>query len=193
MWLLANLHQNFFQNLDFPDLLNLSHNALVFLLKLPLGQEVFHRQLSINIFPPIIIDWSLSGFPPQFPVIGLGGFSPATWLFKTHQLPYEARMFSLVFRFSSPVSQWVRRFFTKLYSYLHVWQSSRLKGKPIVMSYSWDLQISSCMWSNPIGLIITQPICDFLTLSFHPKILHTSISSSSPPLWALFRIVSLSL
>ena len=78
----------------------------------------------------------LSGFPPQSPVIGLGGFSPATWSFETHQLPYGARMFSLVSRFSSPVSQWVGRFFTKLHSYLHLhvrW-SSCLRGKAIVMS-----------------------------------------------------------
>ena len=46
---------------------------------------------------------SLSGFPLQFPT-GLGGFSPATWPFETHQLPYGARMFSVVSRFSSPVS-----------------------------------------------------------------------------------------
>ena len=34
-------------------LVSLSHKTLVFLLKLPLGQEVFHRQPSINISPSI--------------------------------------------------------------------------------------------------------------------------------------------
>ena len=38
------------------------------------------------------------------PIIGLKGFLPATWPFKTHQLPYGVRMFLVVSRFSSPVS-----------------------------------------------------------------------------------------
>ena len=49
----------------------------------------------------LLID-PLSGFPPQFPT-GLGGFSSATWPFETYQLPYGTRIFSVVFRFSSPV------------------------------------------------------------------------------------------
>ena len=44
----------------------------------------------------------LSGFLPQFPT-GLGGFSPATRPFKSHQLSYGARMFSVAPRLSSPV------------------------------------------------------------------------------------------
>ena len=39
----------------------------------------------------------------SFFIIGLEDFSPATWLFETHQLPYEVRIFSVVSRFSSPV------------------------------------------------------------------------------------------
>ena len=45
----------------------------------------------------------LSGFPPQFFLIGLRGFSLATRSFETHQLSYGARMFSIVSQFSSPV------------------------------------------------------------------------------------------
>ena len=50
-----------------------------------------------------IIDWSLSSFPPQF-LTGLRAFSLVTWLFETYQLPYGARMFSMVSRFSFPAS-----------------------------------------------------------------------------------------
>ena len=40
----------------------------------------------------------------NLPIIGLGGFSLATWPFETHQLPYRAKIFSLVPQFSSLVS-----------------------------------------------------------------------------------------
>ena len=83
-WLAAKLYQNFFQSLDFLNLLSLSHKAVVFLLELLLGQNIFHQQPSINIFPSTIISWSLFGFLPQSPVIGLRGFSPAIWPFKTY-------------------------------------------------------------------------------------------------------------
>ena len=96
---------NFLQSLDFLSFLSLGHKALVFLLKLPLGQKVFHWWPSINISFSSIINWFLSGFHPQSPVIRLGGFSPAIWLFKTHQLSYGARIFSLVSRFFSIVPQ----------------------------------------------------------------------------------------
>ena len=79
------------------------------------GWKVFLLTIStpydLSIFLPsplhelggfLLID-PLSGFLSQFPT-RLGGFSPATWLFKTHQLPYKAKMFSMVSRFSSPVS-----------------------------------------------------------------------------------------
>ena len=95
-WLPADLHQNFLQSLDFPDLLSISYKASVFLLELPLGQEVFHQRPSTNISLSTIIEWSLSGFPPQSFIIKLEGFSPATWSSETHQLPYRDRMFSLV-------------------------------------------------------------------------------------------------
>ena len=187
-WLPADFHQNFLQSLDFISFLNLSHKALIFLPELPLGQEVSNRQPSSTI-----INWSLSGFPPQSPVIGLGSFSPAAWLFKTHQLLYRARMFSLVSRFSFSVSQGVGRFFTKLHSYPYVWRSLRLRGKAIVISWSRGLQITGCTWFNYVSSIITQPTRDLPTLSFYPKILHVSNSSISSPLWALFCIISLSL
>ena len=57
-----------------------------------IGWEVFYRLIPYPIFL-----LSLS-------IIGLGGFSPATWPFETYQLPYGARIFSVVSRFSSPVS-----------------------------------------------------------------------------------------
>ena len=56
---------------------------------------------SLEVFHWLI---SLSDFPPQFPITRLGGFSPATWSFETHQLPYGASIFSLVSRFFSSVS-----------------------------------------------------------------------------------------
>ena len=43
-------------------------------------------------------------FFSSLPIIRFGGFSLATWLFETHQLPYGARMFSVIFQFSSQVS-----------------------------------------------------------------------------------------
>ena len=62
-------------------------------------------------FPVSLIDWEvfyrLIPCPVFFfslPTIRLGGFSPVTWPFETHQVPYGARVFSVVSRFSSPVS-----------------------------------------------------------------------------------------
>ena len=37
----------------------------------------------------------LSGFPPQSPITGLGGFLSVTWSFETYQLSYGARIFLL--------------------------------------------------------------------------------------------------
>ena len=53
--------------------------------------EVFYRLISCPVF-------LLS-----LPIIRLGGFSPATWLFEIHQLPYGARIFSVVSRFFSSI------------------------------------------------------------------------------------------
>ena len=161
-WLPVNLHQNVLQSLDLLSFLSLSHKASVFVLELPLGQEVFHWQPFINISPSTIINWSLSDFPPKSPVIRLGGFSPVTWFCKIYQLFYGARIFSLVFRFSFPVPQWVEWFFTKLYSYLHVRRSSRPREKAIVMSWSWYLKITGCTWSS----YVSQPTHDLPTSSF---------------------------
>ena len=62
-------------------------------------------------FPIPLISWevfywliSCLVFFFSLPIIGLGGFSPMTWPFKTHKLPYGARIFSVVFRFSSLAS-----------------------------------------------------------------------------------------
>ena len=57
-----------------------------------IGWEVFHWLIPCPVFLP-----SLS-------IIEFGGFSSATWPFETHRLPYRARIFSVVSRFSSPVS-----------------------------------------------------------------------------------------
>ena len=88
-WLSAD---RFSQNFYFSTSSSLSHKASVFLLQLSLGQEVFHQRPS-----------TVTGFPPQSPVIGLGGFSPTTWSSETHQLPHGARMFSFITWFSSSV------------------------------------------------------------------------------------------
>ena len=63
--------------------------------------EVFHRLIP------------LSGFLPQSPVIGLGGFSPVTWSFFLRLISFLTRPgcshWSLVFSFLSPIR--VGRFF----------------------------------------------------------------------------------
>ena len=56
------------------------------------GWEVFHWLISCPVFFL------------NLTIIGLGGFSLETWSFETHQLFYGARMFSVILRFSSPVS-----------------------------------------------------------------------------------------
>ena len=68
--------------------------------------EVFHQL----IFCPV--------FFLSFLIIGLEGFLSAIWLLETYQLSYRARMFLVVFRFSSPVS------FIKLGDFLPGFHSS---------------------------------------------------------------------
>ena len=57
-----------------------------------IGWEVFYWLISYPIFL-----FSL-------PIIGLEGFSPATWIFETHQLSYGARIFLVVSWFSFSTS-----------------------------------------------------------------------------------------
>ena len=68
------------------------YNLLVFLPILFISWDVFYRL----IFCPV--------FFLSLPIIGLGGFLPAIWSLGTHQLPYKAKMFSVVSWFSSLVS-----------------------------------------------------------------------------------------
>ena len=124
-------------------------------------------------------------------LIGLEGFSPATWSLETHQLPYGAKVFSfsLVFLFSLPHR--VRRFFTQFPSTdnFHVQRSSRLKRKAIVMLWSWGLPIT---WSRHVT---THMICSYdpntwlinfiLTLShhwYHHPCHHSHVMTTSEPL-----------
>ena len=60
--------------INFLDLVSLSHKASVFLLELPLGQEVFHRRPFINISPSTIIDWSLVRFSSLVSLHRVGRF-----------------------------------------------------------------------------------------------------------------------
>ena len=76
----------------FSTIISILYSLLVFLPVPLIGWEVFHQLIPCLVF-------LLSLF-----IIGLGDFSLATWPVETHQLPYGARMFSMVFRFSSPVS-----------------------------------------------------------------------------------------
>ena len=62
----------------------------------------FFSHISSSSFGSFSLIDHLSGFIPQFST-GLGGFSSATWLFKTYQLLYGARMFLVVSQFSSSV------------------------------------------------------------------------------------------
>ena len=129
----------------------------------------------ITCFKGFFINWSLIWFSSSVSRHWVRMlFTSDMIIFETHQLPYGARMFLLVSWFSSPVSQWVGRFFITLHSYLylhpHVQWCSRLRGKAIVMSWSRDLQVTGCTWSS-----------------------HASTLSSSPPLWALLCTASLSL
>ena len=128
------------------------------------------------IFPYRVLEvfhWliPLSGFPPQSPITGLGGFLPATWSsFETYQLLYGARMFSLVTRFSSSVSHHLgwevfhqvpiqgshsrfpfkvpiqgshSRFPSKFpFNRFHAQRSSRLKREAIVIT--WPSEWKSC-------------------------------------------------
>ena len=96
-----------------------------------------------------IDDLSITGFPPQSPVIGLGGFSPTTWSLETHQLPYGARMFSFVPRFSSSVQLIGWQVFYRVSIQdspsnrrLHAQRSLRLGRKAIVILWSQDLPIT---------------------------------------------------
>ena len=159
-WLSTN---RFSQNFHFLTSSSLSHKASVFFLELPLGQEVFHRQPStVTGFPfqsPVI---GLGGFSPttwsfetfQSPVIGLGGFSPTTWSFETYQLSYGARMFSLVPWFSSSIQLISWKVFYRVpiqdsssNKQLHTQWSSRLRRKAIIMSWLHDLSIK---WSRHV-------------------------------------------
>ena len=175
-WLLADFYQNIYPStfkshtwIDFFGLLNFSHKALVFF-------------LSSHWIRRFFIDWSLSGFLPQFP-LGWEVF------YQRHDL---LRLISFPTRLGC--SHWSSGFlpqsFNKLggflpsylhsYLYLYVWRSSRPRGKAIVMSWSRDLQITGCTWFSHVSLTITQSTHDLITSSFHPKILHASASSSLP-------------
>ena len=69
-----------------------------------IGWEVFYRLiLCLN-------------FPPQSPITGLGDFSPVTWFFETHQLPYKTRMFSFSPVFFLSLLHNVGRYFTEFLS-----------------------------------------------------------------------------
>ena len=92
------------------------------LLLVQVGRFFHWRYLWSFGFPPIflhqvleVFHWliSVSGFPPQFPITKLGGFSLVTWSIETHQLLYRARMFffSPVFLFN--LSHRIGRFFNK--------------------------------------------------------------------------------
>ena len=138
----------------------LPYHLRFFLLCLCLGWKVFSSTIAMifrfssHISSSSSRDFSsidsFVRFPSPVFLIGLGGFSPVTWSFKTHQLFYGVKMFSLVSRFSSPVSHWVGRVFTKLHSYLHLYvrRSSCLRGKTIVISWSRNLQITGCTSSS---------------------------------------------
>ena len=89
------------------------------------GWEVFHQLIPCPVF--------IFSFPHR-----LGGFSLATWPYETHQLPYGARIFSVVSRFSSPVSfiGW-EVFYPIPISFwrFHAQRSLRLKKKAIVITW----------------------------------------------------------
>ena len=148
----------------------------------------FHRQYlhlwSFDFLPQSLpyqvgrffIDWSLVRFSSPVFLIGLGGFSPATWPFETHQLFYGARMFSEVLRFSSSVSLiglgGFSPSFHSLTDNFHAQRSLRLRRKANVMAWLRDLPIT---WS---WHVTNYMICSYDPNTWEP---HPDIKSSSIP------------
>ena len=120
-FLSSNFYPSSFNfNLLRPTPLNYSftHKALVFFFSTPTALGSFS---STTFLPDFIND--LLVFLLRFST-GLGSFSSIDL----------AGFFSQFF-------YWVRRFFTKLPKWLHVWQGLRLRGKAIVMPWSRDSNI----------------------------------------------------
>ena len=130
---------------------------------LSLGWKVFSSTISMifRFSSPIFSSSSeifhqlipLSDFPPQSLLFGLGGISSAIWFFETHQLPYGARVSSLIIRFFSSifhhlgweVFHWVpiqvsySRFPSKFpFNRFHAQRNSRSKWRVIVIT--WPLE-----------------------------------------------------
>ena len=102
-----------------------SYHFRFFLLYPCPGWKVFSSTISMIFqFPLTCLHQVLRFFINWFPypvsspisLIGLGGFSPVTWSFETHQLSYKARIFSLVSRY---LSQSHNKFGLFLPSYTH--------------------------------------------------------------------------
>ena len=108
-----------------PILLNYSftHKASVFLFSTPTRLGDF----SSTTFPPTLS--TISRFSSSVPT-ELGGFSLIDLAGFPSQFPY-----------------WVRKFFTKLPKWLHVWRGSRLREKTIVIPWSCD-GLVKVIWSR---------------------------------------------
>ena len=134
-----------------------------------LGWEVFHRL----IFCPVFLF--------SFPIIGLGGFLLATWPFETHQLPYKARIFLVVLRFSILISLiGLGGFLPGSHSFLQQFpRSVELASKERGNCNNMTLGIGAK--SSQSGSHVTTIIQDFTLVTFDP---HHNASPSRAPIWS---------
>ena len=167
-----------FTNLDFSfPILNLGwkiflltiftrYDFSVFLSDSFIGWEIFYQ-----LIPYLVFFLSLL-------IIGLEDFSSATWPFKIHQLPYKARIFSVVFRFSFPVFLIGLRSFSLNYHFLStIPRSMELASEERHNCNNVTLRMEN-FWS---GSHVTTIIQNFILVSLTSTIMLHQV-------WLAFRV-----
>ena len=124
--------------------------SVFFFLFLVQIRRFFHQQYLwsfgfLSTFPHRVLEvfYQLNPYPVFFfslSIIGLRDFSPAIWFSETHQLPYGARMFSVVSWFSSSVffiglRDFLLSFIQVSLQWFHAHQSSCLKREANVITW----------------------------------------------------------
>ena len=176
--------------LNFLSLSSLSHKVSVFLLELPLGQEVFHRRPSHQYFVnnhrfSSLVSIRLGGFSSIDPypifllkLLSSGGEGFSQW----HQLLRLVNFFTRLRcshwspGFPSQSTKWVGRFFIRLHSHLHVQWSSHLMGKTIVI-----IVVTEPI-DHGLHVIWSHELSSFLVYTWF---FHFILQLSSLPLWVL--------